>query len=157
MTSQTLTARAALRVQLCQALVIAAGAQDPSPSLLDTLAGSLLASFVPDEVVTQDAKQACAQALLVVSNLTSGGFLRRSNFATSTSLANILSLFSSQTSSSRSSNNVVTSAGTAVITYHVDTAVSDLIVGVARNMVGGQAPVSFATPNYQLAVLNQRE
>ena len=29
--------------------------------------------------------------------------------------------------------------------------------GVARNMVGGQAPISFATPNYQLAVLSQRE
>ena len=147
--AKTLASRSALRVQLCQALVTAASVQDPSPSLLDTLAGSLQVSFVPNEVVTQDARQACAQALLIVSNLTSDGFLRRSNFATSKSLANVLSLFSTQSGT--------ISAGTAATVYHVDTAVSGLINGVTRNMVGGQAPISFATPNYQLAVVNQRE
>jgi len=129
--------------------VTAANVQDPSPSLLDTLAGSLQVSFVPNEVVTQEAKQACAQALSIVSNLTGGGFLRRSNFATSKSFANILSLFSTQSGASN--------AGTAATTYRVDTAVSGLINGVTRNMVGGQAPISFATPNYQLAVVNQRK
>ena len=166
LTPQVVTARDSLRVQLCQALVSAAGVQDASTSLLDTLAGSLQVSFVPDEVVNVNSKQVCAQALTVVTNLTSGGYLRRSNLATSKALANILSLFTIKTTSS-SSSSVATSPAEAIstsvegtattTTYPVDNAVSGLITGVARNMVGGQTPISFATPNYQLAVLSQRE
>ena len=141
-----LSARDALRVQLCQALVSAATRQDRSPALLDTLTSSLQASFVPDEVLSVQAKRVCAEVLVVVANLTLNGYLRRSNFGTSTGLAAMLSLFTVKADRTVASGS----------TYPVELGVTALVQGVSRSMVGGQTAVTFATLNLQLSVLNRR-
>ena len=134
------------RASLCKALVTAASIQDKSLSLLNTLTNSLLLSFSPSEVISNDAKVICSTALLKIASLSRKGYLEGS-IATAQTLAELISAYTlKNTSATASQSSAYTS------TYPVTRAVSALIQGVQLGMASGEVPVTLVSPNVQVAV-----
>ena len=121
----------------------AASKQDGSPSLLATLASSLLSSFSPTDVVSDSGKSNCDSALIVVSSLSRNGYLDGSP-ANTQLLAQLISSFTVKSPVSAYSNSLAT--------YNVSKAAVFLIEGVQLGMASGEAPVSVVTSNVQLSV-----
>ena len=67
------------RTQLCRGIVTAAGKQDRSFALLNTLITSLLISFSSFEVVHSSGKAICSAALLKAASLSRMGYLEGSS------------------------------------------------------------------------------
>ena len=132
------------RASLCRALVTAASIQDKSLSLLTTLTNSLLLSFSPSEVISDDAKEVCSAALLKIVSLSRKGYLEGS-IATAQSLAELISAYTLK-------NTSASLSGTFASAYPVTRAVSGLIQGVQLGMASGEVSVSLMSPNVQLAV-----
>ena len=132
------------RASLCRALVTAASIQDKSLSLLTTLTNSLLLSFSPSEVISDNAKVICSTALLKIVSLSRKGYLEGS-IATAQSLAELISAYTLK-------NTSTSLSGTFASTYPVTRAVSGLIQGVQLGMASGEVAVSLMSPNVQLAV-----
>ena len=134
------------RASLCKALVTAASIQDKSLSLLNTLTNSLLLSFSPSEVISNDAKVICSTALLKIASLSRKGYLEGS-IATAQTLAELISAYTlKNTSATASQSSAYTS------TYPVTRAVSALIQGVQLGMASGEVSVTLVSPNVQVAV-----
>jgi hypothetical protein len=140
--------RDSVRAQLCQALVTAATVQDKSTSLLSTLIASLLSSFSPDEVSVPSSQLICGQALTVLSNLSSNGYIE--DTATSLLLAQVISSFAVKASTNFTGGRRLATS----TSYPVDSAVLGLVQGVTLGMASGEAPVALATTNVQVRISN---
>lgn len=64
------------RFLLCDAIVAINDVANPSPQLLENLAGSLLSSFNPDEVFSDTTTQRCQEALDTIARLTAEGYIQ---------------------------------------------------------------------------------
>ena len=135
-----------LRSALCQALVTAASKQDESPSLLTTLASSLLASFSSSDVISIGGRVICSTALLTVTSLARKGYL-----VGSTDNAQLLAeLISAYTVA-----NAVKGSYTGLSMYNVSTAASWLVEGVQLGMASGELPIALVTPSIQVVVVSE--
>lgn len=94
-----------IRTELCKAVITAAKSQDKSPSLLATLTSSLSASFSPSEIVTAGGKQACAEALQIITALTKSGYIQGSK-QTTQSVAELISSYTVRSNTFGSSTGV---------------------------------------------------
>ena len=109
-----------IRTELCKAVITAAKSQDKSPSLLATLTSSLSASFSPSEIVTAGGKQACAEALQIITALTKSGYIQGSK-QTTQSVAELISSYTVRSNTFGSSTGV---DGLPTEVYPVNDAVS---------------------------------
>ena len=124
----------------------AASIQDKSLSLLNTLTNSLLLSFSPSEVISNDAKEICSTALLKIASLSRKGYLEGS-IATAQTLAELISAYTLKNTSA-----TVSPSSASTSTYPVTRAVSALIQGVQLGMASGEVSVTLVSPNVQVAV-----
>ena len=127
------------RLSLCQAIVSASKVQDPSSSLLTTLVTSLLTSFDPTEIYSQNAKDFCASALLTITQLSKSGYIQGVT-ATSQTLANVISSYAVPP------NAAFTSSTSSV--YPVETAVR------VRSCILDSDPDLFLIPLSQYCMIN---
>ena len=105
---------------MCKAVITASKSQDRSPSLLATLTSSLSASFSPSEIVTAGGKQACAEALQIITALTKSGYIQGSK-QTTQSVAELISSYTVRSNTFGSSTGV---DGIPTEVYPVNEAVS---------------------------------
>lgn len=141
---------------LCQSLLDTIAVQDPSPTLLDSLASSISVSFNPYEVTSSSSVVACANLFAAITSLVAEGYLAGASTSTANTLMEVLSNFvntvklSTQSSSDRrrlqsSSQNSIPFSGA-----NVSSQIAQITAGVLNNMAYGQNPLTFETSNIQL-------
>lgn len=144
MTTQDLETYDQSRTTMCKSLLVAASNQDLSAKLLDTIVGSLLSSFIPDQVTSPEGKAACTAVLNFLSQAASEGYLVGTLPSTSAFLARTASSFVSPPSASGNSSD----------SSAADAAVSGLSSGVGGGMVGGEPPKALLSANIRMEIQN---
>lgn len=140
-----LIARDASRGLMCDSLITTAAKQDKSAQLLDALVGTLLSSYNPSEVTSDSSKAKCKNALAIMTNIAASGYLKGAKPATVQFLTVTVSGFVTPPQASEAGPS---NGGGA------NTAVQNLIGGVTKTTVPGQAPEALTTPNVRVAVDN---
>lgn len=140
------TQRDSLRSQLCSAIVSLYSVQGESASTLQSLSGSLLASFQPDEVTSIASLQNCFDALLILTDLASQGYLKNLPSSTLDVLTSSVSSFISNAASLQYDSS----------TEQINEAHDQLTEGVLQTMVDGESSTNLIGANFQTAVSRPR-
>lgn len=127
------------RGTLCNAINTISNVSDASPQLLESLAGSLLASYVPAEVITDQSTSSCQDALVVIASLSSQGYLAGASPDTSSYLIKSLSSFVSPGNDSSKAALVAES-------------LSNITQGMLLTMTNGQDPIQLLADNIQITM-----
>lgn len=165
--SEQLLARDASRNTMCLALITTYQQSNPSSQLLDTLVGSLLGSFSPDECITANTKMNCATALGELTYMANQGYLKgakpsTAQFVTQTASAFVVAAPPPPPARQKGGNSkkkgpfLTTEYRRALAAQaaSADAAVASLAKGVGSTLVGGQAPVPLVTDNIRMSVNN---
>jgi len=124
---------------------------------MDTVVGSLMQSFNPDQVYTDDGISTCSKVLVELGSMTRNGFIVGTQPATLTYLVSTLSAFVRVPSAEM---NCTLVGGAVLPQFAVECAVQvavaqglrDISVGVANNMAVGENPTSLISGNVRSAV-----
>eukprot|EP01034_Spumella_vulgaris_P047457 gene47457-biopygen27981 len=146
LSSEELTNRDTSRTAMCQAIVTVANSSNPSTQQMETLVNSLLASYSPTEVVSDEGIAVCRKALSVIAHYASDGLLAGAVETTTKFLVQTASNFVT-----RAQSNVNTSGETSG--SDISASVGNILDGVLQSMVNGQAPVVVLTDNIRMTAL----
>ena len=106
------------RTALSKALITCSKVQDPTPSLLETLAVALLTTFSASESTSRSAQDTHSKALLRISSLASNGFIGDAE-GTPQLLTQLVSAFTVLYSGASSNSTTVYPVNAAVSNGHV--------------------------------------
>ena len=150
LTPVELTARDAMRLDMCSVMVELTSSQDKSASLFDALLRSLSMTFDPYEVPSDNGRVACSYVLRYLANVLREGYLPLQSVDNDLLFAQVVSSFLEVFRIPQGAINDVDAA--AVYEEHVRIALGGLTSSLRNRIVTGQAPVSVAAPNVRAIV-----
>jgi hypothetical protein len=133
LSSEQLLIQQTARVSMCGYLGNVTNMQDPSSSLVDSLSGSLLATYSPYEVFSETSISACADSLSSILSVATSGSMDISSPSSYSNFGSTISNFVKPGNSTFLNN-----------------ATSSLAESVLQQMSGGQSSISFAASNLKM-------
>jgi hypothetical protein len=141
LSQEALLERSSLRGSLCGGVSSLKNATDESSSMLESLSGSILSSYAPDEVVSDGDYSLCASALSDISVMASDGYLAGAPVSVVENLLNSASSFVD------SSLNLTAERSSAI-----QTVLDNIVSGLADSMSPGSFPIEVSSDNVRLVV-----
>ena len=150
LTPAELTARDAMRLDMCSALVELTSSQDKSASLYDALLRSLSVVFDPYEVYSDNGRVACSYVLRYLANVLREGYVPMQSTDNDLLFAQVVSSFLEVF---RIPQGFIEDAGAAAVYEdHVRIALGGLTSSLRNRIVEGQSPLVIAAPNVRAIV-----